>query len=283
MFNGSEQRGLSFAVNWSMQMLLHDSVPGCRDCVTYWDNSRLANDYDVVAGDSHWSRAVVQILEDEGISRETKILDIGAGTGTHVLPLAPLAGLVTAVEPAPTMMKRLLFNLSQLESHNVRCVDMRWEDVEPSLHLDCPYDFVIASFSLGMVDIDSAIEKMCRSASGRIILLWNYGTPSWERIYRDLWPAVHGAEYIPMPDSDCLTGVLREMGKEPALSYHDTGNRIVFRDLDQAVDHYCEELSAFDDKQRRAIADYLRRELVPEQGLLVLNDSETYAVVTWTE
>jgi len=101
---------------------------------------------------------------------DSRVLDIGAGPGTLAIPIFAKVSQVTTVEPSPGMMQVLQENLSGRRIKNVRCIQKRWEKVDPARELDSPYDAVVAAFSLDMTDIREAIQKMIQVCSGYVYL-----------------------------------------------------------------------------------------------------------------
>ena len=113
--------------------------------------------------------------------------------------------------------------MSEHSVENIAIVQKRWEEVDVAHDLEAPYDVVIASFSLGMFDIRDAVEKMIQ-ASSRYIYPYHFaGETSWSRQWKELWPRLHGRDYISGPMSDVLDNVLYQMGIYPNVLMENTG------------------------------------------------------------
>ena len=155
-----------------------------------------------------------------------RVLDIGGGTGTHAIPLAAGGCNVTVIEPSVVMREELHKNLASSGAGSVTVIPSRWEDVSLSEPGD-PFDAVIASYSLSMMDIGEALEKMQVCCRGTVHLFWFLSPPSWARVSRDLWPMIHGREY-PVNPSRTVSGrccmrweympILRPSEKEPLFT-----------------------------------------------------------------
>ena len=89
------------------------------------------------------------------IPKGSRILDIGAEPGTYAVPLAASGCTVTVIEPSPVMREMLEARIKDEKIQNITIIPKRWEDVQ-TVELDRPFDVVIASFSLTMMDIGEA-------------------------------------------------------------------------------------------------------------------------------
>lgn len=239
------------------------------DCADLWDTEKHARHY--------WE--TIQLLGQKRVMKrisglhlrpESRVLDIGAGPGTLAIPLSGKVSLVTAVEPSPGMMQVLQENLSDRRINNVCRIQKRWEDVDPAVELDSPYDAVVAAFSLDMPDIREAVQKMIRVCSGSVYLYWFSGVPSWTAYYRDIWPSLHGMPYQPSPKFDMLIRALKQMGVHPQVEFIPTHFPIRFPSLDDALEELSPEFAVRTEPQREILVRFLNRILVPEGGSFVL-------------
>jgi SAM-dependent methyltransferase len=89
------------------------------------------------------------------------LIDVGAGTGRHTVPLADRLEWVTAVEPSEGMRAHIT------PRQNITVVASAWEDAEVA-----PADLVICSHVLyGVADPKSFIGKLERSARERVFVM----------------------------------------------------------------------------------------------------------------
>ena len=138
------------------------SSPG-RDCARIWESRESALRF--------WNMCrkersrIDQTVWETDMSPSSRVLDIGAGPGTLAIPFAQKAAHVTAIEPAEGMCSVMKEKMTEFAVSNIDIVQKRWEDVDIASDLSGPYDVVIASFSLGMGDIQSAVEKMVGALS----------------------------------------------------------------------------------------------------------------------
>lgn len=153
---------------WKNQMKeSRGSSPG-RDCARIWERRESALRFWNMCNKER-SR-IDQTIWETDIRADSRVLDIGAGPGTLAIPFAQKAAYVTAVEPAEGMCGVMKEKMAEFGVSNISIVQKRWEDVDVFSDLSAPYDVVIASFSLGMQDIRSAIEKMVQASSRYVYL-----------------------------------------------------------------------------------------------------------------
>jgi len=239
------------------------------DCADLWDTEKHARHYwETVQRLGH--ERITKTISGLHLGPDSRVLDIGAGPGTLAIPLSARVYQVTTVEPSPGMTQVLQENLSERRIKNIQCIQKRWEDVDPAVELDSPYDAVVAAFSLDMPDIREAVQKMIRVCSGHVYLYWFSGVPSWTAYYQAVWPSLHGVPYQPSPKFNVLIGVLKQMGIRPHVEFIPTHFPIRFRSLDDALEELSPEFAVCTDPQREMLVRFLDRILVPEGGSFVL-------------
>jgi hypothetical protein len=180
------------------------------------------------------SRIDMAVWETD-INATSRVRDIGAGLGTLAIPFAQKVAHVTAVEPAEGMCSMMREMMADYGVCNIDIVRKRWEDVDVAKSLQPPYDVVIASFSLGMVDIRSAVEKMQQKSSKHVYLYHFAGPTSWDMQWEELWQKLHGKDYQPGPKSDVLYNVLYQMGIYPHISTFRLHHHQIFSTIEEAV------------------------------------------------
>ncbi|MEN6518652.1 MAG: class I SAM-dependent methyltransferase [Methanospirillum sp.] len=207
------------------------------------------------------------------------VLDIGTGPGTLAVPLAAQGCRVTAVEPSPPM-RRALQGYADRRGVTVAVLEQPWEEIDPSV-LGGPFDAVIASYSLLMLDLRAALAKMHAVCRGRVHLFYPLTPPGGRTVEKALWPVIHGADYPPEPMADCVWNLLVQMGIMATLEAEFNPAVHLFGDLDEAVAEFRDRLNHPPDSGavlRSALDHLLTRD---EDGAYRLDRSSWNAFIHW--
>ena len=192
---------------WKARQILHESSKHSDDPSHNWNQRENAERYDSTSRSEYDERVLITI-NGLDITKESRVLDIGAGPGTLAIPLAQRVKEITAIEPGEGMAAILNERMKKDGITNISIIRKRWEDIIPKSDLAQQYDVVIASLSLTMQDIRLALSKMDAVSRGSVYLFWFVDMPFWERMYADLWEPLHGLPYYSGPKADCLFGCL---------------------------------------------------------------------------
>jgi SAM-dependent methyltransferase len=264
---------------WKELMDGHQSSDHKGSGTSLWDSKENAERF--------WKRSqenrerVGKTINELPITADSRILDIGAGPGSLAIPLTERVSHVTAVEPAKGMIDVLQENIKTYGIDNISCVNKRWEDLDVENDLDGPYDVVIASYSLGMPDIQDAIRKMEAASSKYICLYWFAGESPWEYHSRILHPALYGKEYVAGPKCDVLYNVLYNMGIYPDMHVFPLEYTNRFSSIDEAVDEFRSRYEIDTQQQETILRDYLQSLLEKEDELLVNRGFSTRVKIFW--
>lgn len=210
------------------------------------------------------------------------VLDIGSGPGVLAVPLAGRVRAVTAVEPSETMVELMLGHARERNVQNLRIANCCWEDAD--LAQLGVFDHVIASYSLNMPDMKTALIRMNAVARKQVWLYWFCGIAAWERIRMDLSPIVHGRDFVPGPKADLLYGMLSDLGISPnCVDLAKTSFDRDFPDLQSAIGDVRRRLEVTDDAWDDLFADYVRRHYqMLENGAWRYVDTTHYVCIHWT-
>jgi SAM-dependent methyltransferase len=160
---------------------------------------------------------------DPYVSPQKTLIDAGAGTGRHAVPLSERLEWVTAVEPSEGMRAQIA------PRDNMTVVASRWEDAEVA-----PADLVICCHVMyAVADPVPFINKLEQSARERVfIMLRETELPQ---------PAVAirrqlvGSEAPRMPRFSDLFMLLLQMDVAPDVSFQRYNSVSRYADLDEAV------------------------------------------------
>ncbi|TRZ66937.1 MAG: class I SAM-dependent methyltransferase [Methanothrix sp.] len=264
---------------WKNNVLKNRGPGSVADCANIWNEKENAKHFLRMAQEG--DERIRMTINGMKTTPESRVLDIGGGPGTLAVPLAKKVACVTVVEPSKGMMSVLQDNIAEHGIENISCVQKRWEDIDPGSDLVAPYDVVFASYSLGMLDIKEAIQKMVATSSKYVYLYWFAGESSWDAHYRAIWPQIHGSAYHPGPRCDVLYNVLYHMGIYPHVEAFPLHSVSKFSSLDEAVERLRSNYQITTENQDTVLRDYLRDVLKEEEEYLVLRGSSIRVRVWW--
>lgn len=178
-------------------------------------------------------RVLERILE--AVDAQTTVLDIGAGNGAFAIPVAKAAKQVTAVEPSPGQIARLMENAALAGVGNINVLQSRWEDVSGAEAAQ--HDLVVAAYCFQMNDITSALEKMYRAAGRSLFLVHSAGHDMLGPLGDILGNMETGPDYVH------LYNVLSEMGHRASVEVFTRDYEIPL-DFDLEILGYSQALSA---------------------------------------
>ncbi|BBO82335.1 SAM-dependent methyltransferase [Desulfosarcina ovata subsp. sediminis] len=253
---------------WKTRMAASVAAMGGSDCARAWNNEASARNYWRMVLDAR--EVIDDILKGLPVDKDCRILDVGSGPGTLVVPLAPKVAHITAVEPAGAMADVLHENIDEFGLRNVDCVHKRWEEVDEKKDLSPPYDLVIASFSLGMPDIRAAIEKMQRVSQGYVFLLWFAGPSSWDRESRYLFKTLFDREYPGMPQADIIFNLLYQMGIYPHVDVFPGRMDHYYDSLDDMVGDFKMRMPNLSETQASVLRTYYEKIVEKRNGKVIL-------------
>lgn len=254
-----------------------------KECWQNWDTLEQARLYwqRHAQQERHNSR-VIELLAE--VQPSWRVLDIGAGPGTLALPLAEKAAQVTAVEPASGMAQVLHENIAEAGLDNVSVIQKRWDDVEITQDLVGAYDLVIVSFAFGMLDLIDTIEKIRKVASNRVVFYWHAAPMARDVDAVQLWPLLHGKQFIPIPKANIIFNLLYSMGIYADVQVMPRAYTETFVSMEAAVDEYCKryDVQHTDAQAVQKLRHYLEHSLVSKDGAYVPKAHNTGMKISWT-
>ena len=164
----------------------------------------------------------LQVLEPY-LSPLKTLIDVGAGTGRHAVPLAERLEWVTAIEPSEGMRSHLP------PRHNMTVIASTWEDAEVA-----PADLVICCHVLyGVADPVPFVDKLQKAARDRVFVMIRESDlphPAAEirrRIAGDAGPR--------LPRFSELFMLLVQMGIAPDVAFLRYSITTRYRDIEEAL------------------------------------------------
>jgi SAM-dependent methyltransferase len=270
----------SWREQWRQLKLAHCAVPNYGNAKQFWNNKKNVQTVYMKSREKNQHQTEAR-LNAMAIPAGSRVLDIGAGPGTFAVPLAALGCAVTVVEPSSVMREALAERIARENVPAITILPKRWEDVRPD-ELGEPYDVVIASYSLTMMDIAEAVEKMQASCRGTVHLFWFLTPPSWANVNRDLWPLLHGGEFPGEPLADWLWQVLVEMGIYANLSVEIKSSPTHFASFDEAAGEFIQRLNCSTPEHEETVKNYLHSVLRQDTDGFRLGDETLGAHIWWS-
>jgi len=141
------------------------------------------------------------------------VLDIGSGPGTLALPIAKLVQKVTAIDFSKVMLETLKQHAKDEHTDNITTVHCSWEDDWQKKGL-VPHDIAIASRSIGVEDLEPALEKINSFATKYVFISDRIGaTPFEEEAFHAI-----GRPFQTGPDYIYTLNILYKMGIFPNVT-----------------------------------------------------------------
>ncbi len=166
------------------------------------------------------------------------VLDVGAGTGRLAVPIAVIAGHVTALDPSEKMLAYLRRKMEAAGRKNYSCIRMRWEDAIIGVNVE-PHDVVIASYSLGFYDVGAALAAIDAAALRCAYLFWHAG--EWRTSgEKALWDEVFDAESLRKgyPDYIYLVNILHQMEIYANVRIYTTEEAVHYASPEEAAERW---------------------------------------------
>lgn len=251
------------------------------DCSSIWHSEENAKRFWRMFQDEKARAITEKRIKDLNLSPDSRVLDIGSGPGTLAIPIAQQVAHVTAVEPSDGMINVMRDNMKEYGIENIDPVHKDWEAVDIESDLSAPYDVVFASYSLGMKDIRTSVQKMVDASSKYIYLYWFAGETSWDMHSRKLWPSLHGCKYQPAPKCNVLYSVLYDMGIYPNVSVFPFEHIHRYSNFEEAVEDFKSYYNVTSDTQEAILRGYLKGVLESDNENLIQRRWSTRVRMWW--
>ncbi len=179
---------------------------------------------------SVYSKKFIKLLKPE---KSWTILDIGCGPGTLALPLARRVKKVTALDFSPKMLAILEQQARKKEILNISTHNLSWTDAWGEGGIT-PHDVTIASRSIAVEDLRSALEKMTKYAKKSVVIADRVGHgPLDPEAYK-----IVGRELKTGPDYIYTINLLYQMGIQAKIDFIPIEDTQSYPSLNEAVESY---------------------------------------------
>jgi SAM-dependent methyltransferase len=270
----------SFRERWRLLKLAHCAVPNYGNSRQFWGKKKNIDTVYVKGGHTNHDGITECRLASMNIRDGSRVLDIGAGPGTYAIPLAKRGCQITAVEPSPVMRDLLTARIEEEQVGTIAVIPKRWEDVSPE-ELGAPFDTVIASFSLTMMDMGKALARMHAASNGSVHLFWFLTSPAWAQVNQDLWPHLHGGSFPGEPTADWLWQILYEMGICANIQPEPRVSLSRYASVDEAVEEYRQRLNCTTPAHEEIVRNYFNTVLRQDINGYILGSGTRSAHIWW--
>lgn len=246
---------------------------------SFWNDKKAIKKHFI--GDlNEWREFAEARISGMGIKDGSRVLDIGAGTGTLSVPLAARGCDVTAVEPSPVMSENLVEYQQSQKTREIRVIHKTWEDVRLE-ELGEPFDAVVASYSLMVTDIGEALEKIQRCCRGNAHIFWFLTQPLWAQVNLGVWKQVHGTDFCGEPTADCMWQALCEMGIYANIQIEGGCDPAIYPAIEDAVTEFHGRMNCTTPEQDAILREYFTRTLAKCDKGYYVNGRALGAHIWW--
>lgn len=128
--------------------------------------AKYANYYDLLYRDKDYAEECLilkKYFKKFGVDKVSTILDLGCGTGSHIVYLAKMGYKMTGIDSSPEMLKFARKKLANLKNVELKKADMR------RFHLEYKVDAAIAMFNaVGYLKTTSEFDSMLKSVRNNL-------------------------------------------------------------------------------------------------------------------
>lgn len=237
----------------------------------FWDN--LAN----IKGIDGLSTLTETQLEKMKLNLGDTLLEIGPGYGRLTIPLAKIVKAITVVEPSIKMLMILRKNARAQNINNISYINKRWEDVEIDRDM-AKHDIVLASFSLLLVDLKAALEKMDLAATRAVYVFLS--ADKW--IPDELQQLIFGETFTILSDHIIVYNLLHSMDITANIEVMEYEFKKCFATFKEAVNEFVETY-AVPTSKISLLKDYLKNMLVKDSIGFWYKRRRKAAMIWWVK
>ncbi len=208
------------------------------------------------------------------------VLDIGSGPGTLAIPLAKQVRSVTAIDFSRGMLDILEKMAHEQNVHNIDTIQCAWEDDWQQKGLQ-PHDIAIASRSMGVKDLTTALRKINDYGSRYVFLTDRIGSTPFEV---GAFAALK-RPFSPGPDYIYTLNLLYTLGIYPNVNVLTLERDVDYSSLAEAIKSYSWMFHDITPEETLALENYLKGKIIRSDNnrLTVRRDSPPQWALIWWE
>ncbi len=206
------------------------------------------------------------------------VLDMGCGGGTIAIPMADRVSHITAVDFSEKMLEILNTEAGRRGIKNISTIHASWEDNWSDSGIGI-YDVAIASRSLAVDDINTALSKLNNAAGKRVIISTVVGDGPFDRKMLE----AAGRERSAGVDYIYFYNLLYQMGIFANINLITEERNNTFGSIEEALESVRWMFQEMTADEEVKLTKYLEDHLVERDGRLVLDykKKSTWAVIWW--
>lgn len=257
-----------------------------------WQNARSRKSWGS-SGPKDWDRKassfssrnqsspfVALVLDLLPLTPGSTVLDIGCGPGTLALPVAGRVQSVTAVDYSAGMLATLTDLAEKAGIDNIRTVQASWEDDWEALGIG-RHDITLASRSLAVADLKSALQRLNRFASSTVFIVDRISPSPFDP---EAFAAV-GRRFECGPDYIYVLNTLYSMGIHANVRIISLERETRFADLDDAMNSYRWMIRDMSAGEEEALRKHLETRSRPAGGgglIIERGHTPQWACIWWS-
>jgi SAM-dependent methyltransferase len=211
-------------------------------------------------------------------SPEDTVLDIGCGPGTLAIPLAKRVKSVTGLDISTEMLKYLKENADKSGLNNINYINCSWDDAIVGKDVE-PHDIVVASRSLGPMDLKESMLKLASTAKKAVYFtLPVVHLPfDWE-VYQAI-----GRNERKHPSYIYVFNILYQMGINANLEILNSRIRVKFSSIEEAMDDLQWRTTPFTDAEKEKLKKYLEGKFAEQKDAPLFRHEgfSNWALIWW--
>ena len=207
------------------------------------------------------------------------VLDVGSGPGTLALPIAKRVNNVTAIDFSEGMLDILNQHTKDEHTTNIKTVHCSWEDDWHNKGI-VPHDIAIASRSVGVEDLEPALEKINSFATKYVFISDRIGaTPFEEGAFHAI-----GRPFQTGPDYIYTLNILYKMGIFPNVTVLKPNPVTTYPSLEDALASYRWMFQELSVSEEQDLLKYINQNIIKKTDNSITvhrNSPVQWALIWW--